>query len=600
MDILNQPEKCLLIRGVPGGGKSQQLIEIIEMAISTGYSPDDIFVGSFSRVDSEKFAERLEERLGYASVPVHTIHSLCYRIVWAYVLKQKARKYLSQMGTLNIASSKEQTNALDFAQARHIRESQNSPPLVEEVDYQRYIDYSKSVGRRPSSSLAKDDDRMSVYYHYQHVLAQQGTLDFGDLLLRAESVLKEDDEILDTYCYKLMLLDEAMDLSEQQMKVIELIVTKADKVVFSYDTAQSIYSFRGAVGHNIEKRIRKIFPADETATIDLLDNHRSLPAIVSHAEGIFRRGMKSVRKLNGGKYPEGLVVVHPELIVSEKQYAKEVLGMVQEYKDDGYDYGDIHILCRTRADMAPVNQILVENSIPTITGGMPFTQRSECKDLIAWMKLANPRSLWETPSKSHPFMRVYNKPPIKLVDADGFEIKNKDDEPMYLSGHWLKQFKRQGGTIEDRLRPTLYNEKYSRAILHLLQSINYLQSLEKPVDVLSYVINIMKPSYRQYFASLAISSKLDYLQLMIDLAGNYDNVSDYLDMLDTVDKLVKVNAVEISTIHSAKGVDGMKAVIHIDNPYVDKDKNEADRIRYVACTRAGERLNIVHYARPRV
>ena len=611
-NIFDQPQRCFLVRGVPGGGKSQYLIDIVDTAISQGYNPGDIFVGSFSRNDSEKFASRLEHRLTHTLVPVHTIHSLCYRIVWADVLKRKLRKFLSSAGTLNIADDKGRADAILLAKTRHIRDMKNDPPLNDKADYLGAIGLAKSKGIRPSEQLAKSNDYHAMYYHYQHAMNSLGLMDFGDLLLRAESVLKTDEDIREAYCYKLMLLDECQDLSEQQMKVLELLVTRAEKVVWAYDVNQSIYAFRGAVGADIEKRIRKIFSADDIASIDLLENHRSLPKIVEHAEKIFHRGMVSVREIVEGD--EGVVTIYPELITSEKLYAKQILEYVKGYADEGFNYGDIHILCRTRAVMAPVNEILVSEGIPTITGGMPFTQRSEVKDLIAWLRLSDPRSLLETPKKSHPFIRVYNRPLIPLRDADKFGITNKNGDQMHLDGNWLKQFRKQAGTIEQRLRPSLYNDKYARAVNDLSRRITHIQSLSSPTDVLTFVINMMGDeaygvttmNYRQFYASQGFSSKLDYLQMLIDLSEKkneegekiFKTVPDFLDMLETIDKLMSTNAVEINTIHSSKGIDGMKVVIMVNNPFVDRDEDEARRIRYVAATRAGERLNIVNFAQP--
>ncbi len=585
--IINSCDKYVYMEGVPGGGKSEVLIGIVEKCIQEGMSTDDIFVGSFSRRDSAEFANRLETKLSHCDVRVSTIHSLDYNIVHLWAVKNQQSKYLNKMGGLRVITGRARDSLLDKAVAA-VDADDRLPPVSRDnngeiaIDYGRQIDLWKSQGVRANYEAALSCDKQSVYLKYQDMLKMQGELDFGELLLKAETALK-DEAVLVAYKFRMMILDECQDLSEQQVKTLEPLLSQADMVRISADKFQSVYSFRGAIGHRIEWRFRKIFP--NMTKMELTENHRSSEAIVIYAEGIFQRGMTTSKKggkvieMNGGK-----------MYTDKGQHAGDTHAIIKQWRDEGCDWGEIGILCRTRAAMSPIRDVLTERDIPNVVGETAFTQTEACKDLRAWLEISHPASLLSQGiPKKHPIRRCYRAPRIQLTDADMMVIKNEDGNILWLNNSWFRLLSKQRGMLEDRLKPSLYPDRYVRAMRLLLGNIQHVQTLSNPTDVLIYVANVMQPKYSHYHHALGVDSKLDNIQSLVDLSQDYQDTETFLTFMDRLDTIVRSNAVTLSTIHSSKGLEWDNVVL-VNVPLYYSDYDEERRIEYVGLSRAGKQL----------
>jgi DNA helicase-2/ATP-dependent DNA helicase PcrA len=587
--VIECTDKHVYICGTPGSGKSEVLIGIVEKCIENGMLPDDIFVGSFSRRDSSEFASRLEAKLSHCDVTVRTIHSLCYHVVHLYMVKNQKTKYLNKMGGLNMITGKARNDLIDKAVAS-VDADDKLPPISRDskgnidIDYGRCIDLWKSQGVRPNKKEALACDKQAVYLKYQQMLAGTGKLDFGELLLKAETALKDED-VLAAYRYKAMILDECQDLSDQQVKTLEPLLSQAKMVRISADKFQSVYSFRGAIGHKVESRFRRIFP--NMTKMELTENHRSKSAIVLWAETIFQRGMTTAN--DGGRV---ITMNNGKTYIDKKQHASDTFSIVKQWRDEGCSWGEIGILCRTRAAMSPVRDILTENDIPNVVGETPFTQTEACKDFYAWLEISHPASLLsQWIPKKHPFRRVYKAPRIQLTDADMLPIKNQDGNILWLGDSWFRLFSKQNGMLEDRLKPSLYPDRYARAIRILQGNINHVQTLDNPTDVLTFVSNVMKPAYSHYYHSLEIDRKLDNIQSLIDYSQEYSDTESFMKFLDRLDAIVTRNAVTLSTIHGSKGLEWNNVVlVNVPLPYADYD--EERRIEYVGVSRAANEVAI--------
>jgi DNA helicase-2/ATP-dependent DNA helicase PcrA len=93
-----------------------------------------------------------------------------------------------------------------------------------------------------------------VYQRYQRMLRRQNAVDFGDLIMLAAKVLREQPEVLARYRSRLqhVLVDEYQDTNRAQYVLLRLLANgERPNLCVVGDDDQSIYGWRGAELRNI-------------------------------------------------------------------------------------------------------------------------------------------------------------------------------------------------------------------------------------------------------------------------------------------------------------------------------------------------------------
>jgi len=90
-----------------------------------------------------------------------------------------------------------------------------------------------------------------------------------------------------------------------------------------------------------------------------------------------------------------------------------------------------------------------------------------------------------------------------------------------------------------------------------------------------------------------LGDPMDNVNNLLRLAQGYKTVAEFLDLLKAVDKVLKTDAVELTTVHQAKGRTDWKAICMVNT--IGKYLNYADtaeeaRVRYVGITRPQQNL----------
>ena len=113
-----------------------------------------------------------------------------------------------------------------------------------------------------------------IYVEYEKLLKRIGALDFNDLLLKAVKLFKENPQILSRWQNKLthVFIDEWQDTNKVQYILTKQIVGSAENITAVGDSAQSIYSWRGADFRNINYLIKH----NETTLRIIIQNFNSI------------------------------------------------------------------------------------------------------------------------------------------------------------------------------------------------------------------------------------------------------------------------------------------------------------------------------------
>ena len=98
-----------------------------------------------------------------------------------------------------------------------------------------------------------------IYDFYQKRLKDYNSVDFGDLILLPLKILKEKNEILDSYKKKIkyILVDEYQDTNAAQYMLLRLLSGEKN-ICCVGDEDQSIYGWRGAQLKNILNFLKMI------------------------------------------------------------------------------------------------------------------------------------------------------------------------------------------------------------------------------------------------------------------------------------------------------------------------------------------------------
>lgn len=128
---------------------------------------------------------------------------------------------------------------------------------------------------------------------YETFKLAQGALDFQDLQLRTLEMLQNSPTVRHRYQqqFQYVMVDEFQDIDPLQAKIIDLLAG-ADNAMVVGDLQQAIYAFRHADMRVFQAWIEKA-KTQEEALIEMHQNFRSRPEILSFVETVFTNAWKS-------------------------------------------------------------------------------------------------------------------------------------------------------------------------------------------------------------------------------------------------------------------------------------------------------------------
>ncbi|WP_337287339.1 ATP-dependent DNA helicase, partial [Candidatus Methylomirabilis sp.] len=273
----------------------------------------------------------------------------------------------------------------------------------EDVGPEQYASYAEELAGR--ATAAPDDKALAeqatremeiarVYRQYQELMAREGKLDFGDLMTRTLSLLREHPLVLQRLQerFRYILVDEFQDTNYAQFQIVKLLTAAHRNVTVVGDDDQSIFKFRGASISNILS-FRREFPDAET--IVLAENYRSTPNVLDAAYRLiqhnnpdrleYQEGVdKRLKPCNGdGPAVESVVF---QTYQEEADWVVERIEELVEAK--ACALGDIAILVRRNSDADPLLRALNMKGIPwSFSGAKGLYDRDEIRLVISFLRL---------------------------------------------------------------------------------------------------------------------------------------------------------------------------------------------------------------------
>lgn len=192
------------------------------------------------------------------------------------------------------------------------------------------------------------------------------------------------------------LIDEYQDTSPRQVQLIESL-TQGQKMFLVGDPQQSIYLFRGArseVFFNAENRMR----SQQGHLIEQMTNYRTVPPVLEFMNELFVSASPQLAKMAVGKKPMNLDFAPVTLwrVLEEKKKARvqveAVAQRILELSASGVPLESICVISRKKSDLTAIAARATELGIPCqMHAAGAFYQRQEIRDAMVALKfLLNP------------------------------------------------------------------------------------------------------------------------------------------------------------------------------------------------------------------
>tara|TARA_B100001939_G_scaffold14122_1_gene12094 strand:+ start:17648 stop:19714 length:2067 start_codon:yes stop_codon:yes gene_type:complete len=591
--VTYQDGSVFVIAGA-GTGKTKTLTMRIAYLISIGYEPEKILAVTFTNKAAREMKERVINLVGKKAekVTIKTFHSFALSFLKKHI-NLLSNNLNRNFGIIDEEDGKKIIK--DF-----IKEN-NQKLAIGDTLYEKNPRYYKEITSKFKTRQIKfidiDDEDLIVFEYYQEYLKKNNLLDFDDLIIYTEKILKENSEIRERYhdLFDNILVDEFQDSDLIQYNIIFLLSNKHTNVFVVGDPDQTIYSFRGS---NYDNNIN--FLRDFNAEKIVLDqNYRSVNNILKSANRLIshnsnRPAIKDLKSNLG----EGEKISYKVFYNSDDE-AKWIANEINILKKSNIKPKNIAILYRNNYISRIFEDNLINNGISyTVYGGVSFYQRKEIKDILSYLRVILDKT------KNYYLKRIINVPRrgIGLLTIEKLEkISEKNNISLFDSINYFEQkgeinnrilkFKK---LIEDLRKNINNHETIVDFLKNLIEKTKYIEALKNDKDPHSedriQNINELKPIFMRadklYDGS--IENKIQKLLDQISLSTTLDNEKN------------QEKSIILSTIHQVKGLE-FEAVfmVAMERGIFPRDEeslelDEERRVCYVGITRAKKQLYLTY------
>ena len=593
---VNCNEGNKLVLAGAGSGKTRVLTyRIAKLIEDFNVRPSDILALTFTNKASREMKDRIESILKISSQGLWfgTFHGICRRILKIHWREAE----LSERFT--ILDSQDQLRLIK----RILKGNNYDEKLYDPKSIQSFINRKKDNGQRSNNISDKDDEvYVAIFKEYENILKQTMSVDFADLILKTYELFRSHTQILNYYTkrFKHIMVDEFQDTNLLQFKLLKLLNNDTGSLYAVGDDDQSIYGWRGALSKNIKSFTDQF---TDVEIFKLEQNYRSTNKILKVANSLISHNKNRLGKELWTASERGETVKIFEAYNNDEE-SSFIVDKIKMLERDGYKKSEIAILYRNNFLSRRLEEELNGRGIPYIIyGGFRFFERSEIKDMIAYLRVI------VNPDDDSAFERTINNPP-RGIGQKTIDIIRKfakaDNRSLWKT---IKSVQNQNNDeISSRVKTSLTN--YISLIEIISNEINDLSLDEILIKI--YKESKLKSYYSEQKGEEAISKQENIEELFITaenfIKNNYDSeniIDDFLDnaALEAGDYQSKLDndPVQLMTIHSAKGLEfpvvfltGLEeGIFPNENRKSGEDFLEEERrLCYVAITRAMKSLYI--------
>ena len=594
--VCNLSQNCLVIAGA-GSGKTRVLIQrILWLIEDNDYSPYSILAVTFTNKAAREIKTRLSNTLNIKieSMWVGTFHGICHRILRSNYQKALLPK------NFQVIDSEDQIRIIK----RIMKENEIENSQIQPKQVAWYINKKKDQSVR--SNKTKDDDFITIQYNkiykiYEDYCNNSGLVDFGEIILRTLELFQKNIEIRKYYhnLFRAILIDEFQDTNTIQYDLVRILTSNDTSIFAVGDDDQSIYGWRGAKVENIEK-LQKDYNGIKIFRLE--QNYRSTGNILDAANSVILNNNSRMGKnlWTEGKSGDLIKIYSANDEIDEANF---VVENIESLVQNNFKRDEISILYRSNAQSRVFEEKLISKGIPyKIYGGFRFFERSEIKDVIAYMRLA------VNHNDDNSFERIINTP------VRGIGEKTKATLRDFSKKEKISLFEAIPVALKNE---NIFTKKASESLNEFFKLINLIKDILSKEDLPFQINEIIKQtkikSTYEKSKTEQSRSKLENLDELISAAQEFLNVDldDNETVLDAFLTHTSLESgegqgdewdecVQLMTLHSSKGLEfpivflvGLEENLFPSRMSIEEDNLEEERrLCYVGITRARKNLYI--------
>lgn len=616
----------VLILAGAGTGKTRTVTCRMAQLLERGVSPEQILAVTFTNKAAREMQERVAgmvNKKAAEAMTVCTFHSLCVRIL------RHGIELLGYRKNFTICTPGDQQALIKqfIVKRGGLKEKLKPSEILWQI----------SQGKNSPHGLEGIEDALvqSIAIDYQNELKARNCVDFDDLLLLGEKILRESEEERAYWQerYRYVTVDEFQDTNTLQMDLLRNLVGTPYNICVVGDDDQSIYGWRGAEVKNI-LQFESFFPNPQV--ILLQENYRSSEAVLEVANSLIKRNVGRREKqllptIMGGdliqlvafegdaeeaewtadeikrqrrkNVPKGKK--EPELDAAVKRMIGGGSGALLEgdsSEENLRPWEDFAILFRTNLQIRKMEEVLREKEIPyRLVGAQSFYDRREVRDVLAYLQVL------AQPDADVPLLRILNTPPRGIsaqtaVLANDWSREQEQslwrtlDDPSFLS---------QLGTRAQRSIGN-FQALISQANRELVDGGNPRAVLEGVLEGATYVDWLMrqaKTDKEKDQRRMGIGYFMEGIDRAMEKGKSLERfLEDSLLDPQKDDELSDKTGVTLITLHAAKGLEFPQVfLVGLEDGLLPHSRSlqegtlsEERRLLYVGITRAQERLTLTY------
>ncbi len=578
----------ILVLAGAGSGKTKVIVHRIAHLIETGTDPGAILGLTFTNKAALEMKKRVESLIGAQSryVLLATFHSFCMQVL---------RKEIEKLGYTK------QFSLYDERDLTRIIQQLTRDMLGHTGELPSLAPTRAALAEAASSNLSvekmhwHDTFAKDLYLRLGSTLRAYNAVSFDSLISLCIQLFEEHPDTLLKYQeqYRYLMIDEYQDTNPAQFRLAELLAQKYQNLCVVGDDDQSIYGWRGA-------EVKNILHFKRDYTIKLEQNYRSTPVILNAANAVISHNQNRHDKnlwshLKGGSLIE---VFHAPTDLEE---AVAIVNRILRHKKNGLKWSDIAILYRSNSLARQLEMALLQTSYPSegghwvrgipyeVFGGLEFSERSEIKDILAYLRvIANPKD-------QEALLRIMNVPRRGISDTflDTLTQENRSKNiPLWdLLKTQEKPAAQHFITLIETAQHHFQTPPFTEALKWLIQTINYKKAIQE--EVKSEKMRQFKwENVEECVNAIASSEDASLQDFIANTTLNRQTMHTH--------KKRREDHVHLMTLHSAKGLEfpvcfiaGMEdGILPHEKSRMETGLEEERRLFYVGITRAQKHLTL--------
>ena len=618
----------LIVAGA-GSGKTRVLTSRIAYILEKGCDPSAVLALTFTKKAASEMKERIALMVGEKKARrlyMGTFHSVFIKFL---------REFSESLGypqSFTIYDTSDSVSAIKTC----LKELQLDDKVYKPKDVLSRISMAKNnlvtpaaYRRNPNAiqndAAARKPRIVDIYDLYAHKCKQSGVMDFDDILLNMNILLRDNPVALESISgrFRYIMVDEYQDTNFAQYLILKKLSESHKNLCVVGDDSQSIYAFRGAKIENI-LNFKKDYPTHHIFRLE--QNYRSTKVIVDAANSLIAKNSARIPKECYSMGEDGEKIRLVQAYTEQEEAYLIASSIVARIQSEHAEYKDFAILYRTNAQSRALEEALRKRNLPyMIYSGNSFFERAEVKDVMAYFKLA------VNLNDDESFKRVVNKPARGIGDTSMTALASaalrygtslfkaayaEDLESFGLKGPAIKKIREFCDMMARLAMRVTSEDAYVVASAVAMDSgifIHYKSdsSIEGQArtanveELLNSVKTYVEERHNEMFEEMQADGAVsDGVELaasdlpVVTLSDYLENVS-LLSAVDVEEDEDGNNKISLMTVHSSKGLEypyvfvaGMEENIFPSGGFLasESEIEEERRLCYVAMTRAKKAL----------